>query len=412
MPCSARSKAKEMERQLSETHKNWPEIEQKYYMRTFKRLPVTLVRGKGSKVWDIDGKEYLDFFGGLAVNSLGHCHPVVVKALTKQAKTLIHTTNLYYTIPQLKLAELLVTHSCFNRVFFTNSGTESTEGAVKLARRYGKLKLDGAYEVITAYESFHGRTLAMTAATGQKKFHDPYTPIPDGFPNVEYNNVKALETAISKRTCAIMVEPIQGEGGVNVTSDTYLKEVRALCDAKGILLILDEIQTGIGRTGKLFAYEHANIEPDIIALAKGLGSGVPIGAILAKESASVFVPGDHGGTFGGNPLVCAVGYEVLNYIIENDILSHVERVGKYLRNQLEKLKTKYSCISGVRGNGLLLALVLSGDISEEVVAACLKQGLLLNNVKPNAIRFMPSLIVTEREIDKGLAILEDVLKRR
>ena len=390
---------------------NWPEIESKYYMRTFKRMPVILVRGKGAKVWDIDGKEYLDFFGGLAVNSLGHCHPVVVKALTKQAKTLIHTTNLYYTIPQLKLAELLVKHSCFDRVFFTNSGTESTEGAVKLARRYGKLKLDGAYEVISAYESFHGRTLAMIAATGQKKFQDPYTPMPAGFLNVEYNNLKALEAAVSKKTCAIMMEPIQGEGGVNVTADTYLNEVRALCDSKGILLILDEIQTGIGRTGKLFAYEHAGIEPDIIALAKGLGSGVPIGAILAKENASVFAPGDHGGTFGGNPLICSVGYEVVKYIIDNDIPARVAKLGAYLKQKLDALK-KYNCVSGVRGNGLLLALALNEDISEEIVKACQQQGLLLNNVKPNAIRFMPPLIITERDIDRAIAILENILKRR
>jgi len=407
-----RWKAKEMERPLSEITENWTEIEAKYYMRTFKRMPVTLVRGKGAKVWDIQGKEYLDFFGGLAVNCLGHCHPVVVKALNEQAKKLIHTTNIYYTIPQLKLAELLIENSCCDRAFFTNSGTESTEGAVKLARRYGKLKLDGAYEVITATDSFHGRTLAMVAATGQKKFQEPYAPMPIGFPNVEYDNVKALEAAISKKTCAIMLEPIQGESGVNTTSDTYLKEVRALCDEKGILLILDEIQTGIGRTGKLFAYQHYGIEPDIMALAKGLGSGVPIGAILAKEKASVFSPGDHGGTFGGNPLACAVGYAVMKYVLEKDIPAHAASVGRYMRGKLEALKDKYNCVTTVRGNGLMMAIVLNNDISAEVVNDCLAEGLLLNNVKPNTIRFVPPLIITERDVDTMTAILEGVLKRR
>jgi len=407
-----RWKAKEMERPLSEITENWTEIEAKYYMRTFKRMAVTLVRGKGAKVWDIQGKEYLDFFGGLAVNCLGHCHPVVVKALNEQAKKLIHTTNIYYTIPQLKLAELLIENSCCDRAFFTNSGTESTEGAVKLARRYGKLKLDGAYEVITATDSFHGRTLAMVAATGQKKFQEPYAPMPIGFPNVEYDNVKALEAAISKKTCAIMLEPIQGESGVNTTSDTYLKEVRALCDEKGILLILDEIQTGIGRTGKLFAYQHYGIEPDIMALAKGLGSGVPIGAILAKEKASVFSPGDHGGTFGGNPLACAVGYAVMKYVLEKDIPAHAASVGRYMRGKLEALKDKYNCVTTVRGNGLMMAIVLNNDISAEVVNDCLAEGLLLNNVKPNTIRFVPPLIITERDVDTMTAILEGVLKRR
>ena len=261
----------------------WIEEERKYYMPTFKRLPVTFVRGKGNILWDDNGKEYLDFVSGWAVNSLGHCHPVVVDAVCEQVATLIHTSNSYYTIPQLKLAKLLVENSFADEVFFCNSGAEATEGAVKLARRYGCRHLNGAYEVITALGSFHGRTLAMIAASGQKRHQEPYDPVPAGFANVEFNNIDALKSATTDKTCAVMLEPVQGEGGVNIANREYIQEVRKWCDEKGILLILDEVQTGIGRTGKLFAYMHYNIEPDIIALAKGTGGGMPIGAIAAKK---------------------------------------------------------------------------------------------------------------------------------
>ncbi len=392
--------------------KNWTEIEQKLYMRTFTRVPVTLVRGKGARVWDDKGKKYLDFVGGLAVNSLGHCHPVLVKALTEQAKTLIQTSNLFYTIPQLQLAELLISHSCLDRVFFCNSGAEANEGAVKLARRYGKLHLNGAYNIITTFESFHGRTLAMVAATGQNKFQEPYIPLPDGFINVNYNDVEAIKKATTAKTCAVMLEPIQGEGGVNVPDDGYLKKVRAWCDEKGILLILDEIQTGIGRLGTLFGYEQFGVEPDIMTLAKGLGSGVPIGVLLAKEKASVFSAGDHGSTFGGNPLVCATSLAVLNYIIDNDMPARVQRLGLYLKSGMEKLKAKFDFIIEVRGRGLLLAMAFTSDIAGEMVKTCLENGLLINNVKPNAIRFIPPFIITEADIDEALAIVEKVLRTR
>src|SRR4030065_282255 len=252
---------------------NWQELEQKYFMRTTKRLPVTLVRGKGARVWDTEGKEYLDFVGGWAVNSLGHCHPVLVKALTEQANTLIQVSNQFYTIPQVQLAKLLIDNSCLDRVFFCNSGAEANEGAMKLARRYGKLHLDGAYGIITARGSFHGRTLATVAATGQDKFQQPYIPMPDGFVNVDYDSIEAMKAATTGRTGGVMVEPIQGEGGVNVPSDDYLKKVRAWCDEKGMLLILDEIQTGLGRIGSLFGYEKYGVEPDIMTLAKGIGGG-------------------------------------------------------------------------------------------------------------------------------------------
>ncbi len=269
---------------------NWTELEEKYYMRTFTavRLPVVLVKGKGAKVWDEAGREYLDFTAGWAVNCLGHAHPVVAKAVAEQSKKLIHTSNQFYTIPQLQLAELLVEHSCLNRVFFGNSGLEANEGAVKLARRYGKLKLNGAYEVITAMGSFHGRSLAMTAATGQESFHVPYLPMPAGFVNVAYNDIDAIKCATTEKTCAVMLEPIQGESGVIVPDDDYLKKVRDWCDEKGILLILDEIQTGIGRLGKLWGYESFGVEPDVMTLAKGLAGGVPIGAVLARGKADVF----------------------------------------------------------------------------------------------------------------------------
>jgi len=388
---------------------DWQELARKYLMNTSKRLPVTLVRGEGAKVWDDNGKEYLDFVGGWAVNTLGHCHPEVAKAVAEQARTLIQVSNQFYTIPQIRLAELLIQNSCFDRVFFSNSGAEANEGAVKLARKYGKLYLDGAYEVITMMNSFHGRTLAMVAATGQPGHQKPYTPLPSGFINVEYDNIDAIKAATGKKTCAVMLEAIQGEGGVNVPKDDYLKQVRSWCNEKGILLILDEIQTGIGRTGTLFAYEQYGIEPDIMTLAKGLGGGVPIGAFLAKEGVSVFEPGEHGSTFGGNPLACAAGYATLKFVLEQNIVENCRHVGNYLKARLERLKSKFDFIIDVRGRGLLLAMGFSRDIADGVVKACLEQGLLLNAVRPSVVRFMPPLIIGEKEADEAVAILEKVL---
>ena len=388
---------------------NWQRLEQELFLRTFTRFPLTLVRGQGTWVWDDQGKKYLDFVGGWAVDSLGHCPPVVTDALEKQAKTLIQASNQFYTIPQIQLAQLLIQNSCLDRIFLCNSGAEANEGAVKLARRYGKLKLDDAYEIITTHSSFHGRTLAMTAATGQSKFQEPYAPLPTGFINVDYNNVPAIKQATNKRTCGVILEPIQGEGGVNVPDDNYLKEVQRWCHEKGILFILDEVQTGVGRTGTLFAYEQYGVEPDIMTLAKGLGSGVPIGAFLAKEHVSVFVPGEHGSTFGGNPLTCAAAYATVRYIIEHDIPGKVKRVGKYFMTKLESLKQQFAFITEVRGRGLLIALEFNDEIAEEITMACLERGLLINKVKPTAIRFMPPLIITEREVDEATNILRGVL---
>ena len=387
----------------------WQELEHKYFMNTVERLPLTLVRGEGAWVWDEEGQAYLDFVGGWAVDSLGHCHPVVSEAVTRQVHTLIQASNQFYTVPQVQLAELLVQNSCLDRVFFCNSGAEANEAAVKLARRYGELRLKRAYEVITTTGSFHGRTLAMVAATGQPRFQQPYVPLPTGFINVEYNNIAAIKAAATPQTCAVMLEPIQGEGGVNIASGDFLKAVRTWCDETGVLLILDEIQTGMGRTGTLFAYEQYGIEPDIMTLAKGLASGVPIGAILAREKASVFTPGEHGSTFGGNPLACAAGYATLKFIIDNDIPANAGATGQYLMGRLEGLKGKFPFVSEVRGRGLLVALEFNSDIAGAVVMACLERGLLVNRLKPNALRFMPPLIIGRDEVDKAMGILEGAL---
>ena len=388
---------------------DWQELESKYYMQTIVRVPVTLAKGEGARVWDDKGKEYLDFVGGLAVNCLGHCHPVVADAVAEQAKILMQTSNWYYTIPQIRLAELLIKNSCFDRVFICNSGLEANEGAVKLARRYGSLKLNGAYEVITTMDSFHGRSLAMTAASGQPKMHEPYVPLPVGFINVANNDIEAIKSATTDRTCAVMLEPLQAEGGVNISDDDFLEKVRGWCDEKGILLILDEVQTGIGRLGTLFGYQLYGVEPDILTLAKGLGGGIPIGALLAKEKASVFVPGDHNATFGGNPVTSAAAYATMKYVIDNDIAGHAMKVGQYLMEKLIDLKDKYSFITDVRGRGLIVAVEFDSDIGQDVLMDCLEKGLLVNKLKTNAIRLIPPLIIGNNEIDRAINILDEAL---
>jgi len=387
---------------------NWPELESKYYMQTIVRVPVTLVRGEGARVWDDKGKEYLDFVCGLAVNCLGHCHPVIVEAVAEQSRTLVQTSNWYYTVPQIRLAQLLVENSCLDKVFICNSGLEANEGAVKLARRYGHLKLNGAYEVITTMDSFHGRSLAMTVASGQPSMHKPYVPLPVGFINVANNDIEAIKSATTEKTCAVMLEPVQGEGGVNVPDDDYLKKVREWCDRKGILLILDEVQTGIGRLGVLFGYELYGIEPDIMTLAKGLGGGMPVGALLAKEKASVFAPGDHNSTFGGNPVTSAAACAVLKYVVDNDIAGNVKKVGQYLMEGLAGLKKKYSFITEVRGRGFLVAIEFNSDIAQDILMACLEKGLLVNKLKPNAIRLVPPMIIGNKEVDGAIGILDQV----
>jgi predicted acetylornithine/succinylornithine family transaminase len=391
--------------------KNWQELERKYLFNNVERLPILMVKGHGALVWDENGKKYLDFVGGWAVCSLGHCHPVMIRALNKQSKILIQAGPHTCTPPQLQLAELLVKTSCLDRVFFCNSGAEANEGAVKLERRYGKLKLNGAYEVITTFNSFHGRTLAMTAATGQPHYQDPYQPLPAGFKNVAYNDIDAIKSATTGNTCAVMLEPVQGEGGVNIPDESYLKAARQWCNEKGILLILDEIQTGIGRLGTMFGYEQFGIEPDIMTLAKGLGGGVPIGAFLAKEKCAVFAPSDHGSTFGSNPLMCATAIAVMKYIIKNDVVGNAMKVGQYLLEGLKKLQSKYPFISEVRGRGLLAVIEFKQEISNSVRMACLENGLLVNSVKPNAIRIMPPLTIGKQEIDEALGIFDKVFPK-
>jgi len=385
------------------------ELVNKYMMNFINRIPLTFVKGKGMRLWDENGKEYLDFVGGWAANSLGHCPPVLTKALRDQSRTLIHCSNAYYNVPLGKLAELLCKNSCFDRVFFANSGAEANEGVVKLAKRWGALKLNGAYEMITTYQSFHGRTLAMVAATGQAKMQKPYVPLTPGFVNVEYNNIEAIKNATTDKTCAVMIEPIQGEGGVNIPSVEYLKQLRHFCDEKGLMLIYDEVQTGMGRLGTLFGYQVFGVEPDVITLAKGIASGLPIGAILAKEKSAVFAPGDHGSTFGGNPLSTAAGYAVTRYIIEKDIPGNAARMGKYLMTRLNEMKAKHSSINDVRGIGLLIAIEFKEDIAGDVMKACLERGFMINLIKPNTLRVIPPLIIKRVEVEEGLGVLEEVL---
>jgi len=390
---------------------DWQQLEKRYFFATGKRQPVTLVRGQGVRVWDDQGREYLDFVAGIASVSLGHCHPAVVSALAEQAGVLAHVSNLVYSIPQLRLAQLLVENSCLDRVFFCNSGAEAIEGAIKLARKWGKEKREGAYEIICTDSAFHGRTLATVTASGTDKYKLPFAPLPPGFVHVPYNDVEAIRKATGAKTCAVLLEPIQGEGGVNVPSDDYLRRVRAWCDEAGILLILDEIQTGIGRTGSLFAYQQCAAEPDIMALAKGLAGGLPIGAFLAKEHCAVFVPGDHGSTFGGNPLCTHVGYSVLKYVIDNDIPGQVAKRGQHLERRLRSLADRHPIVTDVRGRGLLWAIELDGELAEQAVGLCLGEGLIVNNVKPTALRLMPPLVVSEEELDRAVEIIDRVLAK-
>ena len=386
------------------------ELESQYYMQVARRQPIVIVRGQGTRVWDEDGKEYLDFTSGWAVNSLGHSHPVQVKAIQEQAATLIQTSNQFFTVPQIDLARLLVDNSCLDRVFFSNSGAEANEGVVKLARKYGRLHANGAYQVITALNSFHGRTLAMAAATGQPHYQEQWQPLSPGFVNVPYDDVDAIKEATNDQTCAVMIEPVQGEGGVNVPSPDYLRQVREWCDENNLVMILDEVQTGLGRLGTLFGYEQFGVEPDAITLAKGLGGGVPIGAFLAKEKFCLLAPGDHGSTFGGNVLTCAGAAAVVDYVVKNDVSANVRAMGQRLNQGLESLKSRYPIVTEVRGLGLLLAIQLNGEIAPQLVARCNQEGLLLNPLRPNAIRLMPPLNVSADEVDEALGKLETALK--
>ena len=383
---------------------NWQSIESEYYLHVVNRQPIVLVKGQGTRVWDIDGKEYLDFTSGWAVTNIGHANPILANAIADQARTLIQTSNQFYTVPQLQLARLLVENSCLDKVFFSNSGAEANEGAIKNARKWGKQNRGGASDIITVAHAFHGRTL-MTMAAGDKPI-DEFAPVPTGFTNVDYDDIDALKSATTDTTAAVMMEPVQGEGGVNIPSPGYLKGVREWCDENGLLLIFDEVQTGFGRLGTLFGYQSFDVEPDVMTLAKGLGGGVPIGAFMLKDHAIALTPGDHGSTYGGNVLTTAAAYASTQYVIENDIPANATKMGEYLRTGLNLLRDRHAFITDVRGMGLLNAVEFNKEMAAEVLTACNAEGLLLNFTRPQLIRIMPPLTVTESEIDEALVKLE------
>ena len=389
---------------------DWKDVESKYYMFVVRRQPVVIVKGDGTKVWDVDGKEYLDFTSGWAVNNAGHANEAIANAISEQARTLLQTSNQFYTVPQLQLAEILVENSALDKVFFCNSGAEANEGAMKLARRYGAKNKNGAFEIVTALNSFHGRTMANVSATGQPHYQELFQPIPPGYKHVEFGDLEELKGAVSDNTVAVMLEPVQAEGGVNVPPEGYLENVREFCDQEGLLLIFDEVQTGMGRLGTLFGYESFGVEPDIMTLAKGLGGGVPIGAFMAKDEACAFEPGDHGSTFGGNALTCAAAYASTKYIIENDLSRNSAEMGARMGEALNTIKANNSRVSEVRGMGLLWAVLFDSDIGPDVVANCNNEGLLTNPLRPNAVRLMPPLTVSAEEIDQAMERLETAIK--
>ncbi len=391
------------------TSEQWIAKADKYIMTTYGRYPIVPVRGEGCRVWDADGKEYLDFLAGVAVNNLGHCHPKVVAALQQQAAKLIHCSNYYHIPSQIELAELLCSHSFADKAFFCNSGAEANEAAIKLARKYSRDTYGPErYEIITAAESFHGRTMATVSATGQEKVQKFFDPLLHGFRHIPFNDVAALEAAVGPQTCAVMLEPIQGEGGVNVPSPGYFREVRRICDEHNLLLIFDEVQVGMGRTGKLFAYEHFGVTPDIMTLAKALAGGAPIGTMLAREKyAAAFTPGTHGSTFGGNPLVTAAAVATVRVMLEEGVLNRTEEIGEYLLGELSRLKEKYPFVAEVRGIGLMIGMVLTIP-GADIVKQGHARGVLLNVTHDTVLRFVPPLVVTKHEIDRMIAILDGI----
>jgi acetylornithine/N-succinyldiaminopimelate aminotransferase len=374
------------------------------------RPPVVFVRGEGSFLWDDSGKRYLDFVQGWAVNCLGHSPPEIVEALAAQAKLLLTPSPAFYNAPSLKLAKALVDNSCFDQVFFTNSGAEANEGAIKLARKFGARHRNGAYEIIAFDGGFHGRTLATMSASGKKAFEPLFEPKVPGFPKARLNDLGSVTRLINDKTIGVLLEPIQGEAGVWPATDQFLRELRELTKAHGLLLILDEIQTGIGRTGKLFHYEHAGIEPDIMTLGKGIGGGVPLGALLATEAASCFEHGDQGGTFNGNPLMCAAGLAVLGHVSKPEFLRSVVEAGLYLESELQRMSARHG-LGEVRGRGLLLALDLKHPIAASIVTQAFDDGVLLNSPQPDALRFMPALNVTRDEIARMIDCLDAILTK-
>jgi len=382
------------------------ELYSKYVIANYKRLPRVIVKGQGCYLWDADGNKILDMFPGWAVSGIGHCHPKVVDALRKQAGELLHIDNTFYSEQQGQLAKLLSERGFGGKCFFCNSGAEANEAALKLAR----LATDeGKYKFITCHGSFHGRTFATVTATAQPKYHEGFLPLLPGFIYVPYNDIDALEKAFGDEVCAVMIEPIQGEGGINVATNEYLETIRRICDQNGALMILDEVQTGMGRTGKWFAYQHSNIEPDIITMAKALGGGAAIGAMMAKtEVADKLVPGKHASTFGGNCLACAAGVAVVDAIEQDHLIDNAVNMGNYAKEKLLGLKEKYPIIDSVRGIGLMIGVQLTGPGSE-IVDKCLERGLRINCTNNTVLRFMPAMIVTKDQIDEAINILDNVM---
>jgi acetylornithine/N-succinyldiaminopimelate aminotransferase len=385
----------------------------RYIMGTYSPLPVVLVRGEGVHVWDSDGKKYLDFLAGIAVCALGHSNPLVSGAISNQAETLMHVSNIYHIEPQIRLAGLLVENSFADKVFFCNSGAEANEAAIKLARKYARTHMDrGRYRIVSMKNSFHGRTLATLTATGQERFQEGFDPLPDGFGYVPFDDLLSLERAVTEDVCAVMLEAVQGEGGVRIPSEGYLEGVRKICDDRGALLILDEVQTGMGRTGDLFAYEATGVKPDIMTLAKALGNGFPVGAMLATDTvAASFTPGSHASTFGGNPLAMAAGLAVMDTLLNRGVLDNCREMGAYFCGRLEELKEDFSFVREVRGRGLMIGVELSIE-GADIVKVCMERGLLLNCTCGNVLRFVPPLIITKNDIDHAVDILGEVMRNQ
>ncbi len=387
------------------------DLDEQYVMQTYRRLPVAFVRGSGSWLYDTSGNKYLDMVSGLGAVPLGHCHPHVTDAIKRQAETLIHTTNLYYIEPQTDLARMIIDNAFPGKCFFANSGAEANEGALKLCRKYHFLKGKPRTKFVCAFGSFHGRTLATLSAAGQPHKWDPFQPLVQGFTHVPYNDINALEREVDSETCALFLEPIQGESGIYPATKEYLKAAREICDSTGALLVLDEVQTGLARTGRMFAHQHYEIVPDVMTLAKGLGNGVPIGVVVASERCSdVLGLGDHGSTFGGGFLACVAGITTLKCIIEEKIIDNVCEVSKFVKGKLEMLSADVPLVTGVRGYGLMLAVQLELEISREVVLECLKRGILVNDVNSSSVRLLPPLNISLEEISHGLRIFMEVLK--
>lgn len=383
---------------------------EKYYLPVFGRYPMVMELGQGCRVWDNEGNEYVDAFAGIAVNSLGYNHPVLVKAISEQASKLMHCSNLYYTEIQAKALRMVAEATGMDRIFFANCGAEGNEGAMKLARKYGVSKAPTKYKIISADESFHGRTFDTLAATGHDYYHVGYGPLSPGHVLVPYGDIEALEAQMDDDVCAVLLEPIQGEGGVHVPSDEYLQQVRALCDKHDALLIFDEVQTGVARTGKWFAYMHSGVKPDILTFAKGIGGGFPVAGFAVPERlAHVFKPGDHGGTFGGNPLACAAVYATLTTIKSEGLVDKVAEKGEYFKNELRKLQEKYpDKVTDVRGCGLMLGMEVAGE-GKPIVESCLANNVIVNCTAGNVIRIVPPLIISKEEIDIVVAALDKAL---